>query len=511
MCSRNSKGFGPFRSHSNKKLVPIEEQMGQFNQSTLSGHSTSNFKGDAAGLVRGLGLWSATASVVGVVIGTAIFLVGSEVARDTRSAALSIAAWIVGGLLALCGALCLAELGAAMPCAGGIYAYLTRGLGPAWGFLYGWTSSTVIETATCAGIAAGFLRLLGFLMPPVATPVFSLHIPGLFQGKTYEFAFTAAQPLAAGVILLLTAINYLSVRSGGRIQLLATSLKVGAIAVLIALGFVSQRGDSANLLSSSMPVAAGAVGAFLTALVPVMWAYSGWHLLGPVGEEVENPGKNFPRALVFSMLAVMALYVLANSIYLRVLALSGVAQSSHVASDAFEMLVGKGGAKWLTIAMMISGLGCLHINILTAARIPFAMARDGLFFRFAKRVQPSFRSPSGGLLFVGGVSALLALSGTYEELFSLVIFALWIFFSLSVVALIRLRRIEPTLTRPYCTWRYPWTPILFLAGSLAMTVKLWLDRPVRSSIGLGIILLGLPFYFHWRKKSIVGASGDAHL
>src|SRR5499425_3373894 len=180
-----------------------------------AGPITRDVEGHRSELVRGLGLWPATAAVVGVVIGTAIFLVGSEVARDTRSAALSIAAWIVGGLLSLCGALCLAELGAAMPRAGGIYAYLARGLGPVWGFLYGWTSSTVIETAGGAGVAAGFLRLIGFLVPAVATPLFSLHIPGLFQAKTYEFAFTAAQPSAAGVILLLTAINYLSVRSGG--------------------------------------------------------------------------------------------------------------------------------------------------------------------------------------------------------------------------------------------------------------------------------------------------------
>ena len=463
----------------------------------------------ASELVRGVGLWSATAVVVGNVIGQAIFLVGGEVARDTRSAALSSATWIVGGLLALCGALCLAELGAAMPRAGGIYAYLTRALGPAWGFLYGWASSTVIETAGCAGVAAGFLRLIGFLVPAVVTPLFFLHIPGLFQTKTYEFAFTAAQPLAAGVILVLTAINYLSVRSGGRIQLLVSSLKVGAVAALIALGFFSQTGNFENLLTGSMTFAASTAGAFLTALVPVLWAYSGWQLLGPVGEEVENPGKNIPRALAYGMLAVLVLYVFVNWIYLRVLGFTGVAHSPHVASDVFEMLVGKGGAKWLTIGMMISGLGTLHVNILTAARIPFAMARDGVFFKFADRVQPTFRSPSGGLLFVGGVSTFLALSGTYEELFSLLIFALWIFLCLSVVALIRLRITEPALPRPYSIWGYPWTPILFLTGGLAMTVNIWLDRPIRSSIGLGVILLGLPFYFHWRKKSNTTVTSDS--
>ena len=455
----------------------------------------------ASELVRGLGLWAATAAVIGIVIGTGIFLVGSEVARDAGSAVLSLAAWVVGGLLSLCGALCLAELGAAMPRAGGMYAYLARGFSPLWGFLYGWSSSTVLETAANAAVAAGFMRLLGFLVPATNAPLFLLHVPVPFQAKTYEFAVTVAQPSAASLIVLLTAINYLSVRSGGRIQLLATSLKVSAVVALVALGFVSQRGNLANLLPSSTPLAAGSASAFLTALVPVLWAYNGWHLLGAAGEEVENPGRNVPRAYVYGMLCVIALYVLVNCVYLRVLPFSGVAQSPHVASDAFEMLVGKGGARWLTIAMMIAALGCLHACILADARIPFAMARDGLFFKFAKRVQPTFRSPSGGLLFIGAVSALLALSGTYEELLSLVVFLLWIFLSLSVVALMRLRRIEPKLSRPYSTWGYPWIPILFLSSGLAMTLNLWLDRPVRSSIGLGIILLGLPFYFHWRKRS----------
>jgi basic amino acid/polyamine antiporter, APA family len=481
--------------------------MRELTESVISGPSKiSTREHGASELVRGLGLWSATAVVVGNIIGQAIFLVGSEVARDTGSAGLSVAAWIGGGLLGLCGALCLAGLGAEMPRAGGMYAYLTRGLGPTWGFLYGWTSSTIVETATCAGIAAGFLRLTGFLVRATATPIFFLHIPGLFQAKTYEFAFTAAQPLAAGVIILVTAINYLSVRSGGRIQLLASSLKVVALAALVALGFISQRGNFASLVPGSMPIAAGTVGAFLTALIPVMWAYSGWHLLGPVGEEVEDPGKNIPRALVYGILAVIALYVFANFVYLRVLGITSVAQSTHVVSDVLERLVDEGGAKWLTIAMMLSALATLHVNILTAARIPFAMARDGLFFKFAKRVQPTFRSPSGGLMIIGSVTTLLALTGTYEELLSLVIFALWIFLCLSVVALIRLRITEPALPRPYSSWGYPWTPILFLAGGLAMTVKLWLDRPVRSSIGLGVILLGLPFYFHWRKKSNVTVS-----
>jgi basic amino acid/polyamine antiporter, APA family len=451
-------------------------------------------------LIRGLGLWSTTASVIGVVIGQAMFLVGSEVARDVGSATLSLAAWVAGGLLSLCGVLCVAELGAATPRAGGIYAYLTRGLGPVWGFLYGWADSTIVETAACAAVAAGFVRLISFLEPAAATPLLSLHIPGGLGRAPYEFTFTTSQPLAAGLIVVLTAINYLSVRLGGRIQVLATSLKVCAVAALIILGLLSHKGNVSSFLPGSASASARTAGAFLTALVPVLWAYSGWHVIASAGEEVESPGKNIPRALVYGMLAVLLLYVSANFVYIRVLAFTKLEQSPHVASDVLDTLVGQAGAKWLTIAMMISALGTLHINILGAARVPFAMARDGLFFRFAAKVQPASRAPAGGLAFIGGAATLLALTGTYEELFSLVIFALWIFLCLSVIALFRMRRIEPALASTYSAWGYPWTPILFLLCGSAMTANLWLDRPVRSSIGLGIILLGLPFYFHWRRR-----------
>src|SRR5262249_13152059 len=243
-------------------------------------------------LIRGLGLWSAIAVVIGYVIGSAIFLVGSAVARAAGSAPLSLAAWVVGGLLSLCGALCLAELGAELPRAGGVYAYLSRGLGPVWGFLYGWTSSTIVETAANAAVAAGFLQLVGFLVPATNTPLFSLHLSAPFQSKTSHFVFTPPPPLAAVVIVFLTALCYLSVRSAGRIQVLATSAKVGAIVALVVLGCVLPIDNSAKLLPGPTPVVSGTVSAFLAALVPIMWAYSGWHLLGPVGEEVENPGKN---------------------------------------------------------------------------------------------------------------------------------------------------------------------------------------------------------------------------
>lgn len=362
-------------------------------------------------------------------------------------------------------------------------------------------SSFIEKPAEHATVAAGLLRFIGFMVPAVAAPLFILHIRVPFQKEASEFAFTAAQPLAAGVIILITAVNYLSVRSAGRIQLLLTSLKVSAILGLIALGFASQKSSPLHFGPILAPIAGGGLGAFLSALVPAMWAYNGFQDLGAMGEEVENPSKNIPRALIFGMLIIAGLYVLANCVYFRMLTFGEVARSSHVASDVFERLIGRSGGKWLTVAMMISALGTLHVGVLAGARVPFAMARDGVFFKFAKRVQPTFRTPSGALFFQGTVAALLALSGTFEELLSLVIFALWIFLSLSAIALIRLRKIEPALPRPYFTWGYPWTPCIFIAASLALTVNLWLDRPIRSSIGLAVILLGLPFYFHWREKS----------
>ena len=248
------------------------------------------------------------------------------------------------------------------------------------------------------------------------------------------------------------------------------------------------------------------IGALLTALVPAMWAYNGFNDLGDVGEEIEHPERNIPRAILLGLLTVGGLYMLANVVYFHILSFGDLAQSPHVASDVVRVFAGSRGAAWLTVAMAVSALGALHVVVLTGARIPYAMARDGVFFPFAKRIQPRFRTPSGALLLLGAVASLLALSGTYEELYSLFVFAVWIFFALTAMALLRLRKKEPELVRPYRAWGYPWTPLIFLVAAVALTVNLWMVRPVRSSVGLLVILSGVPFYFHWRKT--VRASGN---
>jgi amino acid transporter len=445
-------------------------------------------------LIRGLGLWSATAIVIGDTIGTGIFLVTSDMARAVGSAALVFAAWLIGGLIVLFGAFCYAELGAAFPKAGGPYVYLNRGLSPLWGFLFGWMSSFLERPVAMATLAAGFLRFLGFLFPVVSTPLFTSHI-----GR-YALTFTAAQPLAALVVVAVTALNYLSVRLGGGIQVLLTSLKIGAILVIVVAGVLFGKQHALAAPSVLPPLGWGTISALLTALVPAMWAYNGFNDLGALGEEILRPEKNIPRAIILGLLTVATLYLLANVVYFRILPFAALAQSQHVASDVVQSFAGSRGATWLTVAMAISALGALHVVVMTGARIPYAMARDGVFFQFAEHIHPSFHTPSGSLLFLGSIAALLALSGTYEELYSLFVFAVWIFFALNAIALLRLRKNEPGLSRPYRAWGYPWTPLIFLVAAIALTVNLWMIRPVRSSLGLIVIFGGIPFFYRWRKS-----------
>ena len=451
-----------------------------------------------SGLIRGLGLWAATAVVIGDTIGSGIFLVTSDMARAVGSASLVFVAWIFGGVIVLFGAFCYAELGSMFPKAGGPYVYLSRGLGPLWGFLFGWMSAFLDRPVAMATLAAGFLRFLGFLFPVVSTPLFTIHF------ASSEFTVTVAQPLAALVVILVTALNYLSVRFSGGIQVVLTSLKIGAILLIILGGLFSgakHGADSSSLLgavTSSRSLLA-TIGALLYALVPAMWAYNGFNDLGDLGEEIAHPEKNIPRAILMGLVAVGGLYLLANVVYFRTLSFASIATSQHVASDFVRAVAGPRGASWLTVAMAISALGALHVVVLTGARIPYAMARDGVFFRFATKIHPRLRTPSGSLIFLGAIAALLALSGTYEQLYSLFVFAAWIFFALVAIALLRLRKTEPALARPYRAWGFPVTVILFLIAAISLTVNLWLNRPLRSTLGLFVILAGIPFYFRWQK------------
>jgi len=453
-------------------------------------------RSQSSDLVRGLGLWAAIAIVIGDTIGTGVFLVASDMARDVGSSTLVLAAWVLGGFIVLCGAFCYAELGAAFPKAGGPYVYLTRGLGPLWGFLFGWMSSFLERPVAMATLGAGFVRFMAFLFPAIGTPMTAVHF------GSYVFRFTAAQPLAAAVVAIVTAVNYFNVRTSGAIQVLLTVLKVTTIVVIIFGGLmfgVKQVPEAVPTLRLS---GLGTIVALLSALVPAMWAYNGFNDLGDLGEEIVEPQRNIPRAILVGLLTVGGLYLTANFTYFHVLPFSAIAGSEHVASDVVQSFAGSSGAVWLTVAMALSALGALHVVVLTGARIPYAMSRDGVFFRFAGRVHPTLRTPSGSLLFLGCVGVLLALSGTFEELYSLFVFALWIFFGLTAIAVMRLRRTEPDLVRPFRVWGYPWPPLIFLVAAVALTVNLWTVRPVRSSLGLAVILAGIPFFYRCRGHKV---------
>jgi basic amino acid/polyamine antiporter, APA family len=458
-------------------------------------------------LIRGLGPWASAAIVVGTMVGTGIFLKPAEMAREGRFVSVVFVAWIVGAVLSMFGALSFAELGAAIPEAGGEYAYLRRGFGPAWGFLFGWMHSIVGRPSSMASIAAGIARFLSFLIPAVAAPLFTLHFPG-FGGwiKSYDFVFTWAQPTAVLWLLIMTIVNYLGVRVGGAVQVILTLVKIASVLAVIGLAFFSV--GSAHPADPIWPSAldSGILTAFLAALAAALWAYDGWEDLNLVGSEVEEPQKNFPRALLGGVFLVAAVYLLFSTACLRVLPFDVVASSSHIASDVVEHVAGRGAAYWMTLAMVISAIGSLNSSVLSGARVPYAMARDGIFFKIADGIHPKFLTPSRALIFQGILAAFMALSGTFEELTNLFIFAAWIFYGLAVVSLFRLRKTEPRMARPYRCWGYPWVPGTFVAGAVLLTVSIFIQRPGRSSIGLLLMLAGLPFYRWWSRTAATPSS-----
>ncbi|HEV2385829.1 MAG TPA: amino acid permease [Candidatus Acidoferrales bacterium] len=451
-------------------------------------------------LVRALGPWASAAIVVGTMIGTGIFIVPADMARTTGSAGRVYAVWIVGGLLSLFGALAYAELGAAIPEAGGEYAYIGRAFGRVWGFLFGWMHSIVGRTASIATIAAGLLRFWGFLDPRVVAPLATLHWAAPWRAAPYAFVFTAAQPLALLVIALVTFVNYLGVRLGGQVQVALTIVKVAVIAIVIAAGLAL---GTHPVLPHPAAGAAGTLGGFFVALVAALWACDGWSNVNLVGSEIIQPGRNIPRALVAGVATVVALYILTSAACFHSLPFPQVAASPHVVSDAVRQFAGSRAAAWLTLAMVLCALGTLNSSILSGARVDYAMARDGIFFRVARGIHPRFRTPANALIFQGCLAGLLALTGTFEDLYSLFIFAQWIFYCLAVAAMIRLRSTEPRLERPYRTWGYPVLPVIFILGGTGVIGSVLIDRPLRAGLGLLFILLGLAFYRNWSRRASV--------
>jgi len=452
----------------------------------------------SSGLIRALGPAAASSIVLGTMIGTGIFLKPSEVASDAGSAGWAMAAWVVGGFISLLGALCYVELGSSIPEAGGEYVYLREGLGETWGYLFGWTHSMVARPASVAAIAAGFLRFCGFVWPGLAYPFYVLHLPGSSQ----TIAFTRAQSLTAATLIAITFVNYLGVRQGGRLQLAFTSVKIISVLLIIGAGVWRVAGAAEPIhLFSLFSLHGGSFIGFWTAVAATAWAYDGWNDLNLVGSEVEDPQRNFRRVIVSGVLFVIATFLLFNAVCLYALPLAQLGSSRNPASDVFAALAGRNAGMWITLILAVSALGTLNSSILSGARVDYAMARDGVFFKFVARIHPQFHTPGNALIFQCAMAALLALTGTFEDLTSLVMFANWMFYGMAVVSMMRMRRTNPGLNRPYRTWGYPITPVVFVIGAFALSGGLWLARPVRSSIGLVLIFAGLIPYRAWRARS----------
>jgi APA family basic amino acid/polyamine antiporter len=447
-------------------------------------------------LRRALGLWSTVAIIMGTVIGSGIFLVPTDMVKAVGTPGRVFAVWVFGGVLSLFGALTYAELSAALPAAGGEYAYLTAAYGPFWGFLYAWTQTWVAKSASIAALATAFYSYLADFLPGLQAPLYVVSWPIGPGGGPLEIRY--GQLLAIFLILFLSAVNYRGVRVGGRVQVGVTALKVILIGGVIAVGLLSRQAHVLNLSTSTTPIPGGPAG-FFVALVAALWAYDGWNNAGMLGSEVENPQRTFPLALIAGVTAIIGVYLLTNLAYFSVLNAGEVASSDRVAADMMRRIAGPHGAGAVSIAAMISIFAALNGSILSGSRVPYAMARDGYFFRHIGKVHPIFRTPSASILLLGVWSSLFVLSGHYTDLYNAVIFPSWILYGMTAAAVIVLRQKRPDLTRPYRTWGYPWVPLAFVGVTLLLLYQTLVSSPRASGIGLVVIALGVPFFFYWRR------------
>ena len=454
-------------------------------------------------LLRVLGGWDAAAIVVGTIIGSGIFLVPSIMASEVGSAPMVFLVFVVGGLLSLGGALTYAELGAAMPHAGGEYVFLREAYGPLWSFLYGWMLFWVGKSGAIAALATAFFLYLANFWPVLEVTFFIVPLPLGAGGAPLEVRY--GQILAMGLILGLGWLNYFGVKLGARVQTSVTALKIVLILTIVILAAVLGGGKAANLVSTVEHT--GGLSGFFAALVAALWAYDGWNNMTMVSGEVREPHRNIPRALIFGVLAVMLIYLITNVAYFYALPAAAVASSNRVASEAAAQFLGDSGRDAVAAAAMISIFAALNGSLLSGARVPYAMARDKFFFAALGRVHDRYLTPHVALLAQSTWAALLVLSGRYEQLFTLVIFAAWIFYGMTAASVFVLRSKRPDMERPYRTLGYPIVPALFVFMAGSLVVMTLFKSPRESLMGLLLIVLGIPFYQFWKKRAEAFSSG----
>jgi len=446
------------------------------------------------GLIRAIGLWSATLIVVGAVIGSGIFLTTGGMAAHIPSASLLLLAWVLGGVLAITGGLTYAEMGAMYPRSGGVYVFLREAYGPLPAFLYGWASLLVVISGSMAAVAVGFAEYLSYFIPAASTSnvVVSLPVPW------GQWSISAGQLVAAASLAVLGAVNYVGVRSGNMVNVVLTAAKVAGLVAIPVMAIIA-----GSVTPSFTPVVPAEVArplaSFGIAMIAVLWTYESWYYVTYAAGEVKDPARNVPRALVIGVLILMAIYVAVNVAYLHTLTIDQMRGVTRIAEQAMSALMGPLGASFIAATVVISTFGCNAAGLLGGSRVLFAMACDGVFLPAARRVHPQYRTPHVAIVAITIWSCVLALSGSYEQLFTYVMFASILFSVAAGVALFVLRRTQPTAHRPYRTWGYPIVPLIFVVGSAAFVLNTLVERPFESLAGLGLVAIGLPVYWFSRK------------
>jgi APA family basic amino acid/polyamine antiporter len=452
-------------------------------------------------LKRRLGLFDSAMMMVGIVVGSGIFLTTGLMAKSIPSAPLLLLAWIVGGLLVLAGALIYAELGAALPEAGGQYVYLREAYGALPGFLFGWKMFLVNMTGSIAALGVAFAEYFGRFFPSLATSHSLFSTQFEIFGKSVVYTLSSGQLVAVGVILFLTALNVLGVGLGKTIQNVLTVVKIGVLTALIFLALAFGKKTPVdwawNPTGLGFPQLAAGFG---VALIAVFWAFDGWNNINYVAGEIKNPKRNLTFALIFGTAGITLVYALTNLVYIIALPVNKMSGVVTIAERATASLFGTAAAGIFSAVILVSVLGALNGTIFVGPRVYYAMARDGLFFKRVARIHPRFQTPSVSLVFQAVWACLLALTGTFEQLFTFAMFAGILFWAAAAAAVFTLRKKNPHLPKPYKTWGYPVTPVVFIVVLSGILVNTLVQKPVESLAGVLLILTGVPVYFLWKRK-----------
>jgi APA family basic amino acid/polyamine antiporter len=458
-------------------------------------------------LIRGLTFSATTALVVGSVIGTGVFLKAAVMAQLVPIPLIVVGAWLGAGVLSIAGVLVYAELGALFPQAGGEYVYLREAYGNAVAFCYGWMRFVVGSTGVIAGMAVGFAT---FTSPFLGSSTVWVRHDFILFGQLVHWKFGSQQLVAVSAIIIVSAVNCVGVVFGGRIQTFLTVLKIIGIAVITIGVFTYSRSATWKHLTTSEGVGSWTgFSAFGTAMLSALWAYNGWNQVPMAAGEVRDPERSLPRALITGILIVTFLYLIVNVAYFFALPIGEILRSSStkypealpVATKAAQTFLGARGVRLVSIVFIVSTLGALHSAVLSCARVPFAMARDGLFFKSIGMLSENTQIPMLSIVAQAIWSCVLAASGTFDQLTDYVMFASWIFYGLVTSSIFVFRRRRPEARRPYKTLGYPVVPIVFVVVSFWLVLNTLMTRPLESLTGLCLTFCGLPLYVHFRRRN----------